>query len=1454
MRSFWLLIGWILVSAAAFGRVEPRYMPGEAMVRTAAGWRVVRVQPGPTGEEAPQAGPYRLEGLSADRASDVGALCAALKSQPGVLNAEPNYILDLCYTPSDPLFANQSAAFTRIHVQQAWDAQAGAVSSVIVAVIDSGCDVNHPDLAGRIAPGQWDFVDGDSDVADDIGHGTRIAGIIAAAGNNAEGIAGVAFGCRILPLDVATADGTATVDRVAQAIPYAAAHGAKAINLSLRTFADSSALREACAAASAAAVIAAAAGNDAQGAVPVYPAAYDNVIGVAATDLTDARASFSNYNSPTAHYVDLAAPGAQIYSTIPAGMYEGRFGSGTSFATPMVSGAAALLQSRYSWLSPDAVRLYLLRTARPLGDWAGAGLLDVNALVHVSMAPELSVKSVTVDDNASYSASNDADGALDKGETAKIVVELQSKLGDGVNVSAALSTSDPDIVPPISDPTASYGSIPAGASEDNSADPFANIVVSASAAAHDAPFNLHVTGDHGLSATLPFALGLEDEVQIAGVESSYAFQADKTYHVTGNLLLRDATTIPAGTLIKVDPGVDIKADLNCALTAIGTPSKPIRFTSTRPGSASWGRLWIAGSATSATLQHCVVENGAGALNDIADTAISHCVFQNNSGDGLKSTAGTSAIANTTSTLNLEAGIDAGSRALDRCAALYNNGAGLVGAALANCVARGNGGNALTGTTAADCVAEFNTGDGATLTGSALRVTARNNRGNGIVVAGGDVTNCEATQNDGVGITIAGGGTASGSKAANNGVLDSAGAVSIASDGIATGGSTVSNCVSQDNTGVGVRGPGASAVQNSRIVGNRGGAVAGVTTVNGCAVADNTPGITGASTVSLSYVGNNTGAGVAGGAISDSSIVGNSAEGVNGLTSLTNCWVVNNAQFGVRSAGGTGTVSNSTIRGNPGGGVKDIRSLAGCNIWENGNNGMYEAVDDVIGSGTPNRDFEGNWWGPTHTPYLQSHAEFEDLPFLLDTLDGSGDWLIDVWPYLPSLAPDAPDATPPAFVASMTPDVAGVGVATFTITFSKTMDRTQAPTVTFDRAAPYAAHVIEGAWTWAERWQGTYEISNKLESAPYTARIAGARDFGGFVIPDDTSRRFAVDLSTGLVADNFTPTVQGDTSIRLTWDLKPDATVTGYHIGRSRSTDIKTFARINPNKLSMAATAYTDSELTPGATYCYILYSVESAGQFTEDSAQYSPMKSATTTGAPVPEIDVNPTSLPFGDRVANTGASAAQTVNVDNLGAADLTFRQSPAGIRIVGTNADQFQFVAPPPLTALPGAQRRSLQVAFNPTSSGPKTATLEIVSNDSDEGTVSVGLSGVGTAVPTPDINCSTYSLPFGRKEVSHGAAGPLTVMIQNLGGAALSFASITITGTHASQFYFEGHVSPSTAALEEGDTRDVRVCFDPTTAGSKTAQLQIMSNDPDEGTVNVALTGEGYQNAARNWEEYE
>lgn len=294
---------------------------------------------------------------------EVEARIAAYRADPRVEYAEPDYIAQPVYEPNDPYYGDGTQwGPQKIQASLAWNLCTGD-PNVIIAVIDSGVDPNHPDLAGKLVTG-YNFLDGSTDTTDDYGHGTHVAGIAAAATDNGVGIAGVAFNSQIMPLKVYNKYTSPLYSRIASAMTYAADHGAKVINVSLGNYSSSSSLQSAVNYAwNAGCVLVGSAGNNSRS-DPFYPAAYDNVVGVSATDQNDVKASWSNYGAQVA----VAAPGVSIYSTYWNGGSIYAYMSGTSMAAPHVAGLTALLFAQDDTRSNATVRSLIEDTADDLGD------------------------------------------------------------------------------------------------------------------------------------------------------------------------------------------------------------------------------------------------------------------------------------------------------------------------------------------------------------------------------------------------------------------------------------------------------------------------------------------------------------------------------------------------------------------------------------------------------------------------------------------------------------------------------------------------------------------------------------------------------------------------------------------------------------------------------------------------------------------------------------------------------------------------------------------------------------------------------------------------------------------------------------------------------------------------------------------------------------------------------
>ncbi len=270
---------------------------------------------------------------------------------------EPDtYITAFDTVPNDPKYRDQWH-HRKVQNPKAWDVTQGE-PSVVVAIVDTGVDLQHQDLKDRLSPRStwYDFGDGDTNPQDTNGHGTHVAGIVAATGNNRVGVTGMGWRLTIMPVKVFpdNSDST-TTSKIAQGITHATDKGADIINLSLGGSSASNTLRDAVNYAyNHGVVVVAAAGNN-NSESRTYPAAFDHVIAVAATDKNDKKAEFSNYGD----WVDIAAPGVGIVSTYLTSKGEYASMSGTSMASPVVAGAAALVKSLHPNWTPDQVEQQL---------------------------------------------------------------------------------------------------------------------------------------------------------------------------------------------------------------------------------------------------------------------------------------------------------------------------------------------------------------------------------------------------------------------------------------------------------------------------------------------------------------------------------------------------------------------------------------------------------------------------------------------------------------------------------------------------------------------------------------------------------------------------------------------------------------------------------------------------------------------------------------------------------------------------------------------------------------------------------------------------------------------------------------------------------------------------------------------------------------------------------------
>lgn len=327
--------------------------------------------------------------VALSKGRSVQSALAYYRSLGTVEFAEPNYVVRCDYVPNDPMYPNQYA-HQKVNSPSAWDVTLGS-PSVVIAIVDTGIDMLHPDLQGKIVAG-FDFVNNDSDASDDHGHGTHCGGIAAANGNDNIGVCGMAPNCSLMPVKVLDANGSGYLSAVANGITWAVDHGAKVVSMSLGGSSGTTTLQQAVDYAwSNGAVVVAAAGNDGDTRAH-YPGYYANCIAVASSDQNDLRSSFSTYGS----WVDVAAPGSGILSSVPGGGYE--YWSGTSMATPAVAGLAGLLFSHLGAQTTNViVRQRIEANCDPVGNWVVKGRINsYRALTQAAPPPPVTLTGLSL--------------------------------------------------------------------------------------------------------------------------------------------------------------------------------------------------------------------------------------------------------------------------------------------------------------------------------------------------------------------------------------------------------------------------------------------------------------------------------------------------------------------------------------------------------------------------------------------------------------------------------------------------------------------------------------------------------------------------------------------------------------------------------------------------------------------------------------------------------------------------------------------------------------------------------------------------------------------------------------------------------------------------------------------------------------------------------------------------
>lgn len=468
-RLLALLIAGIGVAGASQAAQPAEWAKGRLLVQARAGLsdaeldKIVKLH----GGKARRIGMSDLHIVDLPANISETAVQARLSHNPQLKFAELDGLARPMATTNDPYLGSEWH-LTKIGAQTAWDTAQG--QGMTIAIIDTGVDAAHPDLASRLVPG-WNFYNNSADTSDAYNHGTGVAGTAAAVMNNGVGVAGVAGQAKIMPLRISDAAGTASWSAMAQSLVYAADRGVRVANISYQVGWVSSVQSAAAYMKSKGGLVFVGSGNS--GAEYVATPT-DTLIVVGATTATDTRASWSTYGS----YVALSAPGAGIYTTTKGGGYVAE--SGTSFSSPVAAGAALAVMSANPALSSTQVQGILFSTAVDLGT-AGRDPHFGHGRVNLQAAVDLAKTSAATDAQApTVAVSSPAANATVSGLVAVNVAAADNLGVARVDLTVNGTTVASDVVAPF------------GFSWDSTK--LANGVASLAAVAYDAAGNVAKSG------------------------------------------------------------------------------------------------------------------------------------------------------------------------------------------------------------------------------------------------------------------------------------------------------------------------------------------------------------------------------------------------------------------------------------------------------------------------------------------------------------------------------------------------------------------------------------------------------------------------------------------------------------------------------------------------------------------------------------------------------------------------------------------------------------------------------------------------------------------------------------------------------------------------------------------------------------------------------------------------
>jgi subtilisin family serine protease len=551
---------------------------------------------------------YKLKMQAGDNPKEISK---QMNKEQEVEYAEPDYkIYSMETHPDDPLYQNGSQDYLKaINAPAAWDSTS-ADSTEVIGILDTGVDWDHPDLDGNIwsnpdeIPGNgkdddgngyvddvrgWDFINNDNDPDDDNSHGTHVAGIAAAEGNNGTGITGVAYNASIMPIKVLQSSGTGNSSDLAQAINYASNKGASVINMSLGSYGESMTVKTALENAytgtgdEEGSMLVAAAGNDGQCicndcglCATMFPAGYPFVLGV------QANAEFSNndptgpikYTHPDGFNYEMTAPGVNIMSTKTNGGYWGK--SGTSMASPMVAGAVALMRNNDSTLTGEQIFSRLIQGSTN-------GILDIKNSLDLKLKPDIRYIDFTIVDTLSGC---DNDGHADAGETIELYLSVKNAGGqaDSVWSKIRFAQFEDTSTAQILDSTSIIGSMSAYSQLTGERSPLKLKIDSSVAHNRDIVFETEIFQDSVEQTSHELSLTVQHGEEIGGFYTkNLTLESGKEYYGTESVVIDNGDTlfIEPGVVITMDNGKSI--NVKGSIFAEGKKDSMILFTASQNG-------------------------------------------------------------------------------------------------------------------------------------------------------------------------------------------------------------------------------------------------------------------------------------------------------------------------------------------------------------------------------------------------------------------------------------------------------------------------------------------------------------------------------------------------------------------------------------------------------------------------------------------------------------------------------------------------------------------------------------------------------------------------------------------------------------------------------------------------------------------------------------------------------